>query len=322
MHTHIHSMMVLLTVFPRHTTPPTATPVPTTTPPNPPSNQPIVISHWGAIQEERTRGLFAKYGLPLSQCDLRPVDASVQRVVKPIRMRVRRSCHRCQTVFGVARVCVNCQHTRCKSCPRHPAPKPKEDSEAVLRNLLAQKGKMPLYRQQGQGQTQTHRETQGQGQKQPRPGHYVLKLPSRTGGQDLVRKPIRQRVRRTCHRCQTTFASGSKQCSECQHVRCKKCPRDPYVHHLSNPKPINTVAKLTNAHSPKLDKYPDGYPGDVDPPPEPPARTWKKPRLRVRYTCHQCATLYRSGQKSCAGCGQERCAETLREPCVPLFFCV
>ncbi|PLB47206.1 hypothetical protein P170DRAFT_361913 [Aspergillus steynii IBT 23096] len=252
-----------------------ATPTPTTAAKPPPatSPQPIVISHWGAIQEERTRALFAKYGLSLAHDDCRPVDTSVQRVAKPIRMRVRRSCHRCQTPFGPARVCSSCQHTRCKSCPRHPAPKPAEDTETALRNILAQKGK---------GKHPHHRN----------PTEYVLKIPSRTGGQDLVRKPVVQRVRRTCHRCEKVFMAGSKQCEGCEHVRCKKCPRDP----------------------PKPEKYPDGYPGDVDPPLEPQSWTWRKPRQRVRYTCHRCSTLYKSGQENCANCGQERCAETIREP--------
>lgn len=55
-----------------------------------------------------------------------------------------------------------------------------------------------------------------------------LTLPSRTGGQDLVRKAPRQRIHRTCHRCQTDFA-GEKVCKKCNHNRCKKCPREPLV---------------------------------------------------------------------------------------------
>jgi len=59
-----------------------------------------------------------------------------------------------------------------------------------------------------------------------RKGDTGLTLPSRTGGQDLVRKKIRQRVHRTCHRCETDFGA-EKVCSNCKHHRCKKCPRDP-----------------------------------------------------------------------------------------------
>ncbi|KAL3439164.1 hypothetical protein BDV09DRAFT_191378 [Aspergillus tetrazonus] len=239
-----------------------------------PAPEPTVVSHWSAIQEEKARALFAKYGLTLEPGEWKATsDVTVQRVVKPIRMRVRRTCHRCQTTFGPDKVCVNCQHVRCKNCPRYPAAKPKdkqERTETALQAILAQKAQ-PV---------------------RPKPKENQLTLPSRTGGQDLIRKPPRQRVRRTCHRCNTLFAPHSTECSSCKHIRCKNCPRDP----------------------PKLDKYPDGYPGDAEPPYEPPARTWKKPRQRVRYTCHQCSTVYRSGEKNCANCGQEKCAETKRDP--------
>ncbi|KAI9045282.1 uncharacterized protein KD926_009696 [Aspergillus affinis] len=246
---------------------PKPTPATTTTPaPKPttiatsPADQPIVVSHWSAIQEARTRALFAKHGLSLADDDdWKPTDTSVERVAKPIRMRVRRSCHRCQTPFGSDRVCVNCQHTRCKSCPRHPSPRRKEDPETAFRNLMAQKGKgvagnAPVPQQQHGNPSRPKQINDGNR------NEYVLRIPSRTGGQDLVRKPVMQRVRRTCHRCDKLFVAGSKQCSGCDHVRCKKCPRDP----------------------PKPDKYPEGYPGDVEPPVELPPRTWKKVRRRVR----------------------------------------
>ncbi|KAL4887602.1 hypothetical protein BJY04DRAFT_5165 [Aspergillus karnatakaensis] len=253
---------------------PTTTTTKTTTKPTTKSTEPTVLSNWGALQEEKARALFAKYGLTLEPGEWKAAsDVPVQRVTKTIRMRVRRTCHRCQTTFGPDKVCVNCQHVRCKKCPRHPPAKPKdkqERTETALQTIIAQKTQ-PV---------------------QPKPKEYKLTLPSRTGGQDLVRKPIRQRVRRTCHRCNTVFASHATECTSCKHIRCKKCPRDP----------------------PKLDKYPDGYPGDADPPYEPPARTWKRPRQRVRYTCHQCSNIYRSGEKNCSNCGQAKCAETIRDP--------
>ncbi|KAL4919825.1 hypothetical protein BDW62DRAFT_178532 [Aspergillus aurantiobrunneus] len=251
-----------------------AQPKPTPKPTAETAPQPTVLSNWGAMQEEKARVLFAKYGLTLEPGEWQAAsDVPVQRVTKTIRMRVRRTCHRCQTTFGPDKVCVNCQHVRCKKCPRHPPAKPKDSkdcTETALQTIVAQKTQ-PV---------------------QPKPKEYKLTLPSRTGGQDLVRKPVRQRVRRTCHRCNTIFAPHSKECTSCQHVRCKKCPRDP----------------------PKLDKYPDGYPGDAEPPIEPPPRTWKRPRQRLRYTCHQCSTIYRSGEKNCSNCGQEKTTETIRDP--------
>ncbi|KAE8350405.1 hypothetical protein BDV28DRAFT_159628 [Aspergillus coremiiformis] len=256
------------TVMPKETPAPATEIAPNSVP------EPTVFKHWGAIQEEKTRALFAKYGLTPEPGEWRSHnDMAVQRVAKPIRMRVRRTCHRCQTTFGPDKLCTNCQHVRCKKCPRYPAAKTHDQTATALHTILAQKDKNP---------TGTQRKV-----KEP-----PLTLPSRTGGQDLVRKQIKQRVRRTCHRCCTTFAPGATECNSCKHTRCKKCPRDP----------------------PKLHKYPDGYPGDAEPPEEPPARTWRKPRMRVRYSCHQCSTLYLPGQMICSDCGQEKGAETIRDP--------
>ncbi|RAH68033.1 uncharacterized protein BO66DRAFT_138074 [Aspergillus aculeatinus CBS 121060] len=236
-----------------------------------------VLYNWGVIQEQKARALFAKYGLAIEPGEWKaPSDMTVQRVVRPIRMRVRRTCHRCQTIFGPNKACVNCQHVRCTSCPRDPIAKPDEkqaQTEAALQTLLSQKTPeiAPAPRQS----------------KEPR-----LTLPSRTGGQDLVHNPPRQRIRRTCHRCNTVFAADAMECTTCKHIRCTLCPREPA----------------------KLNKYPNGYPGDAEPPSELPARTWKKPRQRVRYFCHRCNNVLQSRETICSHCGQEKCDETIRDP--------
>ncbi|GIJ99973.1 hypothetical protein Aspvir_003987 [Aspergillus viridinutans] len=248
-------------------------PTPAQKPAAKPTTQPTVVTHWSAIQEEKTRALFAKYGLTLEPGELKtPSDMTVQRVAKPIRMRVRRTCHRCETTFGPDKVCVNCQHIRCTKCPRHTSTKPKDQAQNALEAIRA---------------------AQGHGPPRHMSKESKLTIPSRTGGQDLTRKPIRQRVRRTCHRCNTMFPNKDvTECPTCRHIRCKKCPREPS----------------------KPNKYPDGYPGDAEPPSEPPARTWKKPRQRVRYTCHKCSTLYGSRETTCSNCGQEKGPETIRDP--------
>ncbi|EAW12987.1 uncharacterized protein ACLA_014240 [Aspergillus clavatus NRRL 1] len=253
--------------------PSSTSPTPARNPATKSSPQPVVVTHWSAIQQEKARALFAKYGLTLEPGEWQsPSDMTVQRVAKPIRMRVRRTCHRCETTFGPEKVCVNCQHVRCTKCPRHPSTKPKDQAQSALQKIVASR--------------------------EPEPARHTVKgpqvtIPSRTGGQDLVYKPIRQRIRRTCHRCCTTFPDkDAVECPSCKHIRCKKCPREPH----------------------KPDKYPDGYPGDAEPPKEIPEWTWKKPRQRVRYSCHKCLTLYGHGQKACANCGQEKGPETIRDP--------
>jgi hypothetical protein len=45
--------------------------------------------------------------------------------------------------------------------------------------------------------------------------------------QQRVHRPLRQRVRHFCERCERMFAPGTKVCAECSHVRCQNCPRHP-----------------------------------------------------------------------------------------------
>ncbi|KAJ9644612.1 hypothetical protein H2199_003575 [Coniosporium tulheliwenetii] len=105
--------------------------VPTSTGPMVIDNMPVTSTTSGAyfrsaLQQERARALFAKYGLTLEDHEWITTGSSAvnsERVEKPIRMRVRRQCHRCQANFGHDKVCVKCEHKRCKKCPSYPARK-------------------------------------------------------------------------------------------------------------------------------------------------------------------------------------------------------
>lgn len=198
-----------------------------------------VVSHWSTVQQEKARALFAKYGLSLEPGEWKsPSDMTVQRVSKPIRMRVRRTCHRCQTTFGPDRICVNCQHVRCKKCPRHPLPKSKPETTmptatATATTTAGIAGISGIARARGPVDRRTkdavHPNTPlvlpYRKSRQPE-----ITLPSHSGGQDLVRRAVRQRVRRWCHRCEALFPTPeATECISCGHARCKKCPREPYV---------------------------------------------------------------------------------------------
>lgn len=243
-----------------------------------------------AAQQERARALFAKYGLTLEAHEwitTGTTNENVQRVEKPIRMRVHRQCHRCQTTFGADRVCQKCEHTRCKKCPRYPAKKEKAkgkgkegESAATPAAAAAKIGTKPAKKQE------------------------YLTIKSRTGGPDLERRPPKQRVRRSCHKCQNLFIPATATvCTHCQHARCTKCPRDPA----------------------KKKKWPDGYPGDAAasdtetdaeglPAHQRPERIWRKPRMRIRWSCEQCNSLFMEKTKTCANCGHERCQSCVRIP--------
>lgn len=246
-----------------------------------------MITNYSAVQHERARTLFAKYGVTLEPGDTKsPADLQLTRVTKPIRMRVRRTCHRCETVFGSEKLCINCQHTRCTKCPRYPPARTTEPEPALRKPKLPE----PSLPQPRIFCRTPHLKLSG----------FIetsLETSPRAGGQNLVHRPVRQRVHRFCHLCNSVFTPGSKDCQSCSHVRCKKCPRDPA----------------------KLDKYPDGYPGDVDPPKQRPERTFKKTRRRVHYVCHVCETWYQGSSDDCSNCGQTRCAKSIR---IPYVWCL
>lgn len=166
--------------------------------------------------EERAKKLGERFGLEIKPGEWQAAssDETVLRIDKPIRMRVRRSCHRCNANFGSAKECPNCQHVRCTKCARYP---PKRTEAEVIASrekraalMKANKENQPIIPDYSY-----------------EPKEIVIKRPSKTGGQDLIYKKPRQRVRRTCHECQTLFATGSKTCENCSHERCTDCPRDP-----------------------------------------------------------------------------------------------
>lgn len=242
-------------------------------PPLPTTTTKYIDRH--ALQQERARALFAKYGLTLEAHDFIAAPASmpaVQRVEKSIRMRVHRSCHRCGTIYGSEKVCLQCEHKRCKKCPRYPKKKTAAGSENLQEKDDAEKPKR----------------------------RRVLTVTTKAGNELAYQKP-QQRIRRTCHKCETLFVpSTATICEQCRHIRCTKCPREPA----------------------KLQKYPDGYPGDLDADSDSEVekqlekfrRTWRKPRQRVRWGCDQCDGTFINGAAQCPGCGHERCGNCTRSP--------
>ncbi|KAF2844659.1 hypothetical protein T440DRAFT_484012 [Plenodomus tracheiphilus IPT5] len=262
--------------------PPITSPAPPTA--HPPADSPATKQlDRHAMQQERARALFAKYGLTLDPHDwITPAAPcpTVQRVEKAIRMRVHRSCHRCGSMYGADKTCQQCDHKRCKKCPRYPKKK-----TAGAREKEGEK----------EGEKDKDKDAVDKVKRRK-----VLTITTRSGS-ELAYQPPKQRIRRTCHKCHTLFSpSTATVCDSCNHVRCTTCPREP--------------AKLT--------KWPAGYPGDVDPDSDSEVekqldkfrRTWRKPRTRVRWQCDKCYTLFLNHSPQCPGCGHERCDNCTRSP--------
>jgi hypothetical protein len=177
-------------------------PAPITTTTNSPkaatSGTKLIDRH--AMQQERARALFAKYGLTLDSHDWitgpGPVP-TVQRVEKSIRMRVHRSCHHCGTIYGAEKVCLHCEHKRCSKCPRYP------------------RKKTTVAKEKGTGTDEKPKKKR------------VLTFTT-SAGNEPADQPSKQAVRRSCHKCQTVFTPYTTTiCDQCRHILCAKCPREP-----------------------------------------------------------------------------------------------
>ncbi|RKF64323.1 hypothetical protein GcC1_132011 [Golovinomyces cichoracearum] len=75
---------------------------------------------------------------PLQMDSLISKSENMLRVEKPIRVRILRFCHKCNTTFGRDKQCTVCQHLVCKQCARHPSEKKKtrnfhpQDSDVLI----------------------------------------------------------------------------------------------------------------------------------------------------------------------------------------------
>ncbi|KAF7513047.1 hypothetical protein GJ744_011313 [Endocarpon pusillum] len=269
----------------------------------------------GTEQYNRLNAMLSKYNVEFNEFTwpIRPAIRNA-RVEKSIRMRVRIICHYCRTNYSASKECTNCHHRRCEKCTRLPPKNRNKNKEgqpgtvplqipdrpsflAATGTVLLQEASVDaaaLSADEGGDEAEVPRSSAMAVSKRPKRRKEVpVVMSSRTGGQNLIRREPVQRDHRTCCKCQRPFVRNSNECPHCRHLRCTQCPQVP----------------------PKLDKWPNGYPGNILPAePERIPRQWKKPRVRVRWTCHECRKLFMEGEYRCANCSHTRCTDCEREP--------
>ncbi|KAI1202317.1 hypothetical protein F5X97DRAFT_319472 [Nemania serpens] len=208
------------------------------------------------IHEERAKKLGARFGLEIKPSEWHSSEGEVLRVDKPVRMRIHRECHRCNSRFGAGNVCPSCRHTRCLQCTRYPDKQTEAERQANRERMeaLIQKHKdmapiIPSYDYAPQ---------------------IVLTRPRKASTQDLVYKGRpRMRVRRYCHICETLISSHTKQtrtCEGCGHKRCADCPRQPdnkksYPYGYPNDEPGSTFKGVFACHECKTKFEPQAEDG-------------------------------------------------------------
>jgi hypothetical protein len=248
------------------------------------------------VHQERTRALIAKYGLSVEAHEWTPTSPSarapqsIMRVEKPIRMRIRHTCHLCHTMFGAARHCRRCQHRRCVDCPRSP-PRKTRDDDKENRNGSDSDGNDDDDDDDGDRRKRRSNKVNS------REGSPTKQSPGKSRVASTGPQPVMhmQRARRVCHQCQQVFpASNAQLCVFCGHLRCSKCPRE-----------------LTSLVWPS-GKDDEG--NDVYEPTRRPDRVYRKPRQRIRWICDQCSAIFMEGTQVCSECLHKRCDSCTRIP--------
>lgn len=235
------------------------------------------------IDADRARKLGERFKVSIDpqQFPSKKMDRVVYRIEKPIRMRIHRQCHRCDTVFGGNKICTSCEHVRCKACPRSPT---KRTGMKVKENVVpgTTSSTLDLEPDTYWGQVE----------------ELVLTKPNpKPGRQPLVMKKPMQRIRRTCCECSTLFTANSKVCRSCSHGRCADCPRDPA----------------------KKKKFPDGYPGDA--PSKDTSIWIKYSCHKCRKVFPPVPPSSGDEVKqNCVRCGHERCNNCTRAPIVKVEY--
>jgi hypothetical protein len=266
-------------------------------------------------QYARVKAIFAKYDIEVDTSTW-PAAAPRQSslVEKQIRMRVRMTCHHCLTSYSGSRECTSCHHQRCERCTalasEHKSKGRGREHERGAEERMQNSTPVPtpatvhdweaaadtgtLSADEAEDEAEVTRSPLNIIPREPKRRKEVPRVvPSRTGGPNLARKEPLQRIHRTCCKCRHSFVRESKVCPQCPHVRCIRCPRLP----------------------PKLEKWPNGCPGDViSAELEARPREWKKARLRVRWTCHECRKLFMEGESRCVDCSHTRCTKCERKP--------
>lgn len=241
-------------------------------------------------RRDRAASLFGKYGLAIDpeghfSEDVAPEEVqAVQRVNKATKVRVHYHCHKCSMAIGSNGICIQCGHKRCRDCKRWPPRESYSGSCSSKDNRRSIPSLPPPSRRS---------ETLDVWLSSPRPSTQGTNrtFSSLFSHNDTF---LTRNIHRLCHRCHSPFIWTETRCQDCNHTICYACPRvspqiqsEPTALGPSGPIPMATRIR---------------------------ERVFKKPRIRVRYNCDQCLSVFKEGSRKCPKCGHLRCESCVRWP--------
>lgn len=276
------------------------------------------------MNANKIQALFSKYGLahqPLRRSIGKPPQ-KCRRVEKPIRMKMHWRCHECGTLPGREKTCGGCGHDRCNLCSRVPAKavtelidwtrrlKEQDEEQRKKDTLLvdrtpyrmdaakldaAEEKILPALPERLDETDCTTTAIMCEATTLAQGPSLTLTTRSRAVEAYTFRSNA-QMSGRCCDQCATPYTPDSRtDCVKCGHERPLNLPHQPA----------------------KLQRWPSGSPSDERPHSPFKAdviqRVYKKPRVRVRYTCDHCDTVF-VDRNTCVDCGHGRCKDCVRYP--------
>ncbi|KAG9524970.1 hypothetical protein KCV07_g1422, partial [Aureobasidium melanogenum] len=264
-----------------------------------------------SVYQERAQKLRDRYGMNIAGSDRSTFPATARRVQKSARMRVHRSCHECGVDFGHGIHCRACHHRLCGECPRTPG--------KGIKEAMAQAREFPF--------------------------HVVAEESSTSPDLPMTEAPAVVSDHLDVY---NTMSSTGKQVSKPSTSMEPILAGDSFLPPLEVDDEIPDFGPIHNAYnfhhgkdkqdismSPRSSRHGKAfspiqegscltrssvpYPISTirDPILRAPSgvqRVYRKPRQRVRYTCHECSTPYQSHNKICAKCSHARCLECRDQP--------
>lgn len=249
----------------------------------------------------RPRPLFDRYGLDFERSGLtvsprNPSEiprARVLRAEKSVRVRVRYNCCQCEKTFGSAPICSDCEHERCKKCPRYPPRRRNRPATSI--EDLREAHPPPIPIPPGASNVDRHSFKSA----------MYLNMPSKANYQAMQNPPVMiNRLRRMCHVCDQQFVPpNAPVCDSCGHEACRACLRD-------------TTAFLKRRRSSSGSEGDDDTTAEITAQPLPARQDIGAivPRLpaiamtpKEGFTCDQCEADFVFGLKVCGDCLHRKC---------------
>ncbi|KIN00221.1 hypothetical protein OIDMADRAFT_54820 [Oidiodendron maius Zn] len=145
-----------------------------------PEEPPVKTIVRSRAQMERLRKVTERYNLPIPNeyATFYGPEKEPHRVHRPTRMRIHRTCHRCNAMFRGARICPQCQHQACALCQATPQPRYLSSWDPIVDDPLAVDLEVDDYHGMQQQVV-------------------VTRAANRANPQLLVRKELRQRYAQT-----------------------------------------------------------------------------------------------------------------------------